>query len=142
MNYKLSTYADRVNGKVCFVIESRGKILYDKINSFKGTNIKENALDIIYQGIKSCSLLLEHEDILVVEVQNRNLCDWLNGEVEYKDYCTYLDKVFCALELLDCRYLFHFVKSPLAKKYMKGKGLTQMGFSAVDDMMSEFDAEG
>lgn len=142
MNYKLSTYADRVNGKVCFVIESGGKILNDKIISFKGTNIKENALSIIYQGIKSCSLLLEHEDILVIEVQNRNLCDWLNDEVEYKDYFTYLYKVFAVLELLDCRYLFHFVKNPLAKKYMKGKGLTQMEFSAVDDMMSEFNAEG
>lgn len=138
MNYKISTYADRVNGKIGFTLEAEGKVLDEKIQKFEGTNIKENALHCVYLGIKACSGKLQHNDLLMIEVQNIHLCEWLNGMVEYKGYDTWLDRVFGVLELLDCRYRFYFSKKPFCKEYMKGRGTTKVQVGSVDDMMAEF----
>ena len=139
MNIRLSSYADRTQGKVGFTIEQNGKILEEKIIKFKGNNIKENALHIIYLGLRACTSRVNHNDILVIEVQNRHLCEWLNGMVEYKGYDLWLDKVFTTLESLDCRYNFYFNNTPFVKKYMKDKGISKIEVSSIDDMMSDLE---
>lgn len=139
MNYKVSTYANRVDKKRGFTIEAEGKILEEKISKFEGDNIKENALQTILQGIRACRSLPSHNDILIIEVQNIHLCNWLNGLQEYKEYNEWLDKIFELLETLDCRYSFYFNKKPFAKEYIKGKGITKVSVGSVDDMMSDFE---
>lgn len=138
MNYRLSTYADRVGKKVGFTLELKGKVISEKIFRFKGTNIKENALEAIYAGLCACRGKLKHDDVLIVEVQNIHLCNWLNGLQEYKDYNEGLDNVFAMLESIDCRYRFIFVVKPYVKGYMSGKGFTKVEVTSIDDFMSTF----
>lgn len=139
MNCSLSVYADRVNGKVGYVIMSDGRIVSEKIGRFKGNNIKENVLQYVFLGLKDCRSRVHHEDILTVGVQNIHLYQWLNGMMEYKDYSTYLDKVFGVLELLDCKYRFYFSKNLYMKSYIQDRDLTGIKVSTVDDMMRDFE---
>ena len=101
MNYRLSCGTDRVKGKNCFVCESEGRELKSLVFKTISSNIKENILETIYRGIKGVRDMVSHNDILCIEVQNQHLCQWLSGEVEYKGYEDYLDKVFSVLESVD-----------------------------------------
>lgn len=139
MNYTISTYANRVEGNRGFVIESKGRILDEKISKFEGENIKENALQVILQGIRACRNLPTHDDILIIEVQNSHLCKWLNGAQEYSGYAEYLDPIFELIETLDCRYHFYYNNKPFAKSYIKGKDTTKVSVGSVDDMMADFE---
>lgn len=139
MNYRLSTYADRVGRKIGYTLEAKGSVIDEKISKFKGNNIKENALEALYAGLCACRGRLKHEDLLMIEVQNVHLCNWLNGLIEYKDYSEGLDKVFAMLESLDCRYRFIFMLKPFVKGYMADKGITKVDVSSVDDLMSSFE---
>lgn len=117
MNYRLSCGTDRVKGKNCFVCESEGRELKSLVFKTISSNMKENILETIFRGIKGVRDMVSHNDILCIEVQNQHLCQWLSGEVEYKGYEDYLDKVFSVLESVDCRYKFVFVKKPYALVY-------------------------
>lgn len=140
MNYRLCTFADRKGGKCGFVIENNGHILDSKIEKFVGSNIKENALHIIYLGLRACKNVVHHGDMLLVDVQNVHLCHWLNGAVEYKDYSDWLDRVFCTLETLDCRYRFYLDKGDsFIKKFVADNGVTKVSVGSIDDMMKEFE---
>lgn len=140
MNYRLSTYADRVHGKRGFVlIGERGGVVVEKITKFEGDNIKENALECISQGLSAVKNIVAHEDLLLIEVQNCHLCRWLDGSIENKSYSAGLDKVFAQIESIDCRYRYSMVAKPLAKFYMAGKDFTKLETVGVDDLMAEFE---
>lgn len=139
MVYRVSTFANRVEGNRGYILESEGRIIGEKISKFQGDNIKENVLEVVLQGIRACRNNVAHEDYVIIEVQNTHLCDWLNGSVEYKEYSSSLDKIFEVIETLDCRYRFTFTKNPYAKKYIKGKGVSQVKVSSIDDLMSDFE---
>lgn len=138
MNFKLSTYANRVKGKRCFILMRDGKIIAEKISKFDGDNIKENALACISQGLCATKNVISHEDLLLIEVQNSHLCHWLDGSIENKEYSDGLDKVFAQIEGIDCRYRYLLNAKPIAKTYMENKGITQVKTIGVDDLMSEF----
>lgn len=138
MNYKLSTYANRATGKSGYVISADGSILNSKVSKFVGNNIKENALRQVYFGLKACKNLVSHLDILIVEVQNSQIYNWLDGSIEYKEYTHWLDKIFEVLELLDCRYNFYFNANTFAKSFIKDKDFTKQAVCTLDDMMSDF----
>ena len=139
MVYRVGTYANRVEGNRGYLLEVEGRVVDEKISKFQGDNIKVNALEVILQGIRACRSRVSHEDLVIIEVQNTHLCDWLSGSVEYKEYSDSLDKIFEVLETLDCRYRFTFNKSPYAKEYLKGKGVTQVKVSSVADLMADFE---
>lgn len=136
MNYKLSTYANRVSKKNCFTLESGGKTVNSLVFRFIGDNIKQNALETIYRGLKTVGQVVKHNDVVIVEVQNQHLCNWLLGYQEYQGYNEKLDKVFEVLEGIDCRYKFVTEKKPYAKVFGDRNGLTKMSFSTLDDFMS------
>ena len=139
MNYKLRTYADRVQGKRCFILEGDGRVLSEKVSKFSGDNIKENALTCVYQGLIACKGVVTHDDILVIEVQNSHLCEWLNGLSEHKNYSEALEKVFDMLDKVDCRYRFCHDVEPTTKRYLKKSEITKVEVSSVDDMMKDFE---
>ena len=139
MNYKISTFADRVHGKRCFLLMKDGRVVAEKISKFEGTNIKENALECIFQGLNAAKNEVEHEDLLLIEVQNSHLCNWLDGSIENKEYCEGLDKVFATIEGIDCRYRYVLNSKPVAKGYMQGKDITRVQTVGLDDLMSEFE---
>lgn len=138
MNYKLSTYADRVKGKRGFLLIKGGAVTASKVSKFEGDNIKENALEVIVQGITVVRNEIAHEDLLIIEVQNSHLCNWLSGSVEYREYSVGLDKVFAQLDTVDCRYRFVYESKPLAKGYVADNEPTKMDTVGLDDLMSEF----
>lgn len=139
MNYKLSVYADRIHKKSGYVLLLNGSVLAEKVMRFRGDNIKENALSALYNGLLACKSQIHHNDVVVIEVQNQHLCNWLNGLVEYDGYADYLDKVFSVLEMFDCRYSFYFSKDVFAKKYISDKSFTSVKVGTIDDMMSDFE---
>lgn len=142
MNYKVSVYASRPHGKRCFLMESDGKSIQEKVSTFKGNNIKENALECVMQGLSACKPIVRHSDYVVIEIQNRHLAEWLNdfnGSTGYESYDIILDKIFNVLDNLDCRYNFVFVKEPYAKKYLLEARISKVAVSSVDDLMKDFE---
>lgn len=141
MNYKVSVYAGRPEGKRCYLLEADGRRVSEKVSTFKGDNIKENALECVLQGLTACKPLVTHHDYVVVEVQNRHLNDWLNDfsqSTGYENYDNILDKIFEVLDNLDCRYKFVFVKNSYVKKFLHTAKLSEVKVGSVDSLMSEF----
>lgn len=135
MNYRLSCMADRVKGLCGYAIESKGVELEREVFSFTGTNIKENALKTIYKGLKKIKKYMSHEDIMVIEVQNVHLAEWISGLVEYKGYQELLENVFYELESIDCRYRVLFERNPYAKTILVDENKTKLNVSSVSDVM-------
>lgn len=134
MNYKLSIGVDRPKGKACYVLELGGREIDSKIQKIKSRNIKEEALNILEIGLRSCRSIVKHDDILIIDIQNRHLHQWLDESVEYNGYNESLDKVFDTLDTLDCRYRFSFNPKTYALKYIDkyGKTDTIQGSSIAD----------
>ena len=139
MNYRLSCAANRVKGRNCYVLELNGRKVSSKVFRFTGTNIKENVMETIAQGIKMSRAYVSHDDVLVIEVQNSNLYRWLSGLVEQSGYEEGLDRVFSVLESTDCRYMFTFIKRPYAMDYLETHGLSEITGSSFADIMEELD---
>lgn len=139
MNYTLSVYADRVNAKEGYAILKGGKVIKSKISAFKGDNIKENLLHSITLGLKDCSTKVTHKDVIVMEIPNVHLWNWLMGYFECKEYADLVDKAIDVLEHIDCKYRFVFTRVPFAKKFVANNPITKMETSSLDDLMSEFE---
>ena len=143
MNYRLSIAALRVKGKRGFVIERKGMTLEASVHKSSSSNLKEDILNTVTEGLRVIRPYIKHEDILFIEIQNQHLQQWLSGMVEYKDYADALDRVFEVLENLDCRYRFIFVKDPYAKKVVSQTRLSSSGNSGSSllDVIKEFEEE-
>ena len=139
MNYRLSTATLRVKGKHGYVLEHAGKTVAVRVSKTKSSNIKEDILMVITEGLREARSYVKHEDILYIEVQNIHLQQWLSGMVEYKEYSKYLDDVFEVLESMDCRYKFVFEKEPYAKQVVSKTSLSIDQGSSLSDIISEFE---
>lgn len=133
MNYRLSCITCVPLGKNGFVFEADGKELCCSVFGTVGLNVKENILETVYRGIRYAKDKVSHEDILYIEVQNQYLCNWLSGLIEYKEYQEQLDRVFDALEGIDCKYRFSFTKNKYALQCVKNRELSK---PVMSDMMT------
>lgn len=134
MNIRLSCVSDRVHGKNCYVVEKDGKEIESHVYSITGTNIKKNALDALYRGLRVVKNIAKHEDLVVIELQNCHLAEWVSGRKESKGYEEELDKVFEVLESIDSRYIVRFVKNTYAKKVAEARGISTPKVTGVDFM--------
>lgn len=119
MNIILSCYA--VKGKGCFVLEKEGKVFHKEVFSIRKSDestLKEYTFEAILKGLKYARTLVNHEDLLLIELHNTHLVKWLNGQTDYKGYEVYLDSIFSLIETLDCRYLFSKTDVKKAKKVL------------------------
>lgn len=132
MNIRLSTYANRVAGKNCVLVEKAGIVKSPIIFKSISRNLKENMLECIYRGLKHVKPEVSHEDFLWIEVQNNHLNNWLSGKEEYKGYEEYLDKVYDVLEGIDCQYKFLFNSKPFAKTYALDKKVEKPKYEGID----------
>ena len=107
MNIVLSCYAKR--GKCCYSLD-KGGVSVDKnvfyVKKEEDATLKEYMLEAIIRGLKSARNVVEHEDLLLVNVQNSHLSNWLNGSKESKGYEEYLGVILDIIDTLDCRYRF------------------------------------
>lgn len=138
MHYRLSCAANRVEGKLGFVLESNGRMLESSVKPLVSSNIKENILESVYRGLRVSRGYLKHEDILFIEIQNVHLCEWLSGRKEYKGYEEYLEKVFEVIESINCKYRYIFVKNPYAKRYIDFTEIDKLKTSSLASVMEEF----
>ena len=138
MNYRLSCYASRVDEKCCFVLERGGAVVDSLVLPFRGTNIKVNMLDIIARGIRCAKGYVKHEDLLVIEIQNRHVRGWLSGESAYSDYFEEVDGVLDVLDSTDCKYRMLFVPKPYASEYLKKNNVSRVKSSSASSVMAEF----
>lgn len=106
MNVVLTCYAKK--GKGSFTIEREGKTVYkDVFNINKvGVTLKEYIFEVITKGLKVARTFINHDDLLLICLQNGHMVEWLNGSKDYKDYSKYLDVVYDIIDTLDCKYLF------------------------------------
>ena len=111
MNVLLSVNArNKKNGYVFgYVIKKQGKTVaeHTSIRTDKGReSLKTLQLEEIIDGLAKLRGLVEHEDVLTIEIENRWVYEWLELEREQQKYIQYTDKVFDILDTLDCKYRF------------------------------------
>lgn len=120
MNIILSCYANK--GKASFVLEKSGRVIDKEVFSVPLDDkvyLKEFIFEAIIRGLKSARNVVEHEDLLLIGVQNNHVADWLNGHKEVKDYAYYLDDIFKIIDTMDCRYRFSCTSVAKAKKALE-----------------------
>ena len=138
MNCRLSCGANRKLKKIGYTYEVGGRIEDSGVFKTVSTNMKENILESITRGMKACRGKVHHEDLLIIEVQNQHLAQWLSGEVTYKGYEDYLDRLFAVLESMDCRYKFMFVPKPYALSFIENNNIKKEQMSSISSLMEEF----
>ena len=117
MNVLLSVNArNEKNGYVFgYVIKKQGKIVaeHTSIRTDKGRDsLKTLQLEEIINGLAKLRGLVEHDDVLTIEMGNRWVYEWLELEREQQKYIQYTDKVFDILDTLDCKYRFLHNETP------------------------------
>lgn len=117
MNVLLSVNArNEKNGYVFgYVIKKQGKTVaeHTSIRTDKGRDsLKTLQLEEIIDGLAKLRGLVEHEDVLTIEIENRWVYEWLELEKEQQKYIQYTDKVFDILDTLDCKYRFLHNETP------------------------------
>lgn len=117
MNVLLSVNARNEKSGYVFgyVIKKQGKIVaeHTSIRTDKGRDsLKTLQLEEITDGLAKLRGLVEHEDVLTIEIENRWVYEWLELEREQSKYIQYIDKVFDILDTLDCKYRFLHNETP------------------------------
>lgn len=117
MNVLLSVNArNEKNGYVFgYVIKKQGKTVaeHTSMRTDKGRDsLKTLQLEEIIDGLAKLRGLVEHEDVLTIEIENRWVYEWLELEREQQKYIQYTDKVFDILDTLDCKYRFLHNETP------------------------------
>lgn len=117
MNVLLSVNArNEKNGYVFgYVIKKQGKTVaeHTSIRTDKGRDsLKTLQLEEIIDGLAKLRGLVEHEDVLTIEIENRWVYEWLELERGQQKYIQYTDKVFDILDTLDCKYRFLHNETP------------------------------
>ena len=117
MNVLLSVNArNEKNGYVFgYVIKKQGKTVaeHTSIRTDKGRDsLKTLQLEEIIDGLAKLRGLVEHDDVLTIEIENRWVYEWLELEREQQKYIQYTDKVFDILDTLDCKYRFLHNETP------------------------------
>lgn len=117
MNVLLSVNArNEKNGYVFgYVIKKQGKTVaeHTSIRTDKGReSLKTLQLEEIIDGLAKLRGLVEHDDVLTIEIENRWVYEWLELEREQQKYIKYTDKVFDLLDTLDCKYRFLHNETP------------------------------
>lgn len=117
MNVLLSVNArNEKNGYVFgYVIKKQGKTVaeHTSIRTDKGRDsLKTLQLEEIIDGLAKLRGLVEHEDVLTIEMENRWVYEWLELEKEQQKYIQQIDKVFDILDTLDCKYRFLHNETP------------------------------
>lgn len=123
MNIILSCASDKKKSRGAVIISKGGRRVVEESFSLicreGGITLKEYMFETLIKGLKLVGDYINHDDLLLIEVSNRHMVDWLNGSQEYKDYNSYLDEVYSILESLDCRYLFTVSNVKEAKKLLE-----------------------
>ena len=117
MNVLLSVNArNEKNGYVFgYVIKKQGKTVaeHTSIRTDKGReSLQTLQLEEIIDGLAKLRGLVEHDDVLTIEIENRWVYEWLELEREQQKYIKYTDKVFDLLDTLDCKYRFLHNETP------------------------------
>lgn len=135
MNINLSICSHRVLGKNCYSVDISGKCVSSDIFSFHGDNIKKNILQTVHKGLRDVRRFVTHNSVIVIEIQNRHLAQWLDGETESSGYEEELGNIFELLESIDGRYMIVFEKNPRAKKLLgKKKEMNLVGVDFIESM--------
>lgn len=117
MNVLLSVNARNEKSGYVFgyVIKKQGKTVaeHTSIRTDKGRDsLKTLQLEEIIDGLAKLRGLVEHEDVLTIEIENRWVYEWLELEREQQKYIQQIDKVFDILNTLDCKYRFLHNETP------------------------------
>ena len=117
MNVLLSVNARNEKNRYVFgyVIKKQGKTVaeHTSIRTDKGRDsLKTLQLEEIIDGLAKLRGLVEHEDVLTIEIENRWVYEWLELERKQQKYIQYTDKVFDILDTLDCKYRFLHNETP------------------------------
>lgn len=116
MNVKLSCAANRKVSKNAFVVEKEGRVVDKKVFTARTLNMKVEMLEAIRRGLLSVRTCVIHDDLLLIEVQNRHVENWLNEHIEADDYYDAMVEIFAILDSIDCKYIAKTVSESSASK--------------------------
>lgn len=137
MNIRLSCGADIKKCRGAFIVYKGGKVeVKDSFAiSYKGdeATLKEYTFESLIRGLRSVRGFVNHEDLLLIELPNTHMVDWLNGKREYKGYNKYLDGISEIIDTLDCRYLFAKSNVKDVKKVLSDEKVSKMKIVGVSD---------
>lgn len=139
MNIKLSIYENRKKALQGFLIEKNGEIVDYKVRNSKSTNSKKLILESLYEGLKSAKFQVKHDDVLVIEVQNSYVAQWVSGSKYANGFEAELDRVMNILESIDCQYRVIFNRIPRANLVVSEGIDSFSGAFSVEDTMNGFD---
>ena len=136
MNIRLVCTA---NSKLCkgsFIVYKGGKAeikeTFAIANKGDESKLKEYVFESVIRGLRNVRSLVNHDDLLLIELPNMHMVEWLNGSKEYKGYNQYLDTVADIVDTLDCRYLFTKTNVKDAKKLLE-ESVSKVEVMGIDD---------
>jgi hypothetical protein len=100
MSVLLSCYASRQG--IAYTVLRDGKQVdsgVERVSALKEHSLKTNILKAIAFGLKRVEV---NHEYLTLEVQNRDVVDWLSSRKDNKEYAVLLDELEIEIEKLDC----------------------------------------
>lgn len=142
MNIKLDTYVSKTKGKQGYIIEKDGVILERVLEKGKTSgDLKDLILENLLEGLKHVKLVVSHDDVLTIIVQNRDAANWLitKEEAKFRSHVYITDQIFDVFDELDCRYKVVFLPNSLARRYILGNEVEKK--ENLESVMSLLDFE-
>lgn len=113
------------NKRGAFVIYKDGRVAskdsFSIPNKGNEAMLKEYVFESVIRGLRNVRGFVSHDDLLLIEVPNNHMAEWLNGSKEYKGYSKYLDEISDIIDTIDCRYMFAKSDVREAKKLLDEK---------------------
>lgn len=136
-NVKLECYSSEKLGKKGFLIEKEGRVVHSDVSKMSD-DYKRGIFLSLYDGILVVRGMVDHDSMLTIVLQNRNVAEWVLNRDEYKcsKYSDVSDKVFDLIDELDCKYRIVSMKSYGAQRMVKTepvRGLETSGIESVLD---------
>lgn len=100
--------------------------------------LKGYILGAVLEGLKYAKGIVAHEDLLLINIQNSQIVDWLSFYEDKKEYNYILDVIYDVLDSVDCRVMFVFDKVKSTFKRLE-EGPSGLEVSSVSSLLKELE---
>ena len=137
MNIILESYYSRINQKSSYTIFKNGKTIYGKLRKCKKESMKEGIFEALYRALIGVKNEVNHEDNLIIVLQNQHVVKWLKDRDGYQGYEYWVEKCLDLLEMLDCKYKIIFKNKYACMNYVIETELEKVTYSTMEDILKE-----
>lgn len=141
MNIRLVCSASDKKSKGAYIVYKGGKVEAKEVFSIQpkdNATLKEYTFESLIKGLRVVRSMVSHDDLLLVELPNVHMVEWLNGSKEYKGYSSYLDEILSIIDTIDCKYLFTKTKVKGAVALLD-ESVTKVEVTGIDDAFADLE---